>query len=42
MGWVFITLNADAPDVADQLSTVEEMICPPGLPAFNYHTIHQG
>ncbi len=92
LGWVFVTLNADAPDVADQLSQVEDMIadydmanytetffetpvwdtnwklraenfmesyhlpvchadtvgglsrledmdCPPGLPAFNYHTI---
>ena len=92
LGWVFVTLNADAPDVADQLSDVEAMIadydmanyeetffethvwdtnwkvlaenfmesyhlpvchagtvgafskleemdCPPGLPAFNYHTI---
>lgn len=92
LGWVFVTLNADAPDVADQLSKVEElvgdydmanytqtffethrwntnwkvlaenfmesyhlpvchagtigglskldeMICPPGEDAFNYHTI---
>ena len=92
LGWVFISLNADAPDVSDQLkqveemvagydmtnyteaffeehvwdtnwkvlaenfmesyhlpvchagtigglSKLEEMICPPGLPAFNYHTI---
>ncbi|WGI21159.1 SRPBCC family protein [Amylibacter sp. IMCC11727] len=92
LGWVFVTLNSDAPDVADQLSDVEAMIadydmanyqetffethvwdtnwkvlaenfmesyhlpvchagtvgafskleemdCPPGLPAFNYHTI---
>jgi len=92
LGWVFVTLNADAPHVADQLrevehmvagydmtnyaetfyeehvwdtnwkvlaenfmesyhlpvchagtigglSKLEEMVCPPGLPAFNYHTI---
>lgn len=92
LGWVFVTLNEDAPDVADQLSQVEDMVagydmtnysetfyeehiwdtnwkvlaenfmesyhlpvchagtigglskledmvCPPGLPAFNYHTI---
>jgi phenylpropionate dioxygenase-like ring-hydroxylating dioxygenase large terminal subunit len=92
LGWVFVTLNPDAPSVADQLqqveamvagydmtnyteafyevhvwdtnwkvlaenfmesyhlpvchagtigglSKLEEMICPPGLPAFNYHTI---
>ena len=92
LGWVFITLNPDAPAVADQLAQVEDliagydmtnyaevffeehlwdtnwkvlaenfmesyhlpvchagtigglskledMICPPGLPAFNYHTI---
>ncbi|MEJ6710287.1 MAG: Rieske 2Fe-2S domain-containing protein [Amylibacter sp.] len=92
LGWVFVSLNSDAPDVADQLSQVEDMIgdydmanyqetffeshvwdtnwkvlaenfmesyhlpvchagtvgafskleemdCPPGLPAFNYHTI---
>ncbi len=92
LGWVFITLNADAPAVATQLiqvedliagydmenytevffeehlwdtnwkvlaenfmesyhlpvchagtigglSKLEDMICPPGLPAFNYHTI---
>ncbi|WP_120501849.1 aromatic ring-hydroxylating dioxygenase subunit alpha [Roseovarius sp. EL26] len=92
LGWVFITLNVDAPPVAEQLAQVEEliggydmtnyteafyeehvwdtnwkvlaenfmesyhlpvchagtigglskledMICPPGLPAFNYHTI---
>lgn len=92
LGWVFVTLNGDAPDVADQLSPVDDMIadydmasytetffethiwdtnwkvlaenfmesyhlpvchagtigglskleemdCPPGLPAFNYHTI---
>ena len=92
LGWVFVSLNSEAPDVADQLSQVEEMIgdydmanyqetffeshvwdtnwkvlaenfmesyhlpvchagtvgafskleemdCPPGLPAFNYHTI---
>ena len=92
LGWVFVTLNPDAPDVADQLSKVEElvgdynmtaytqsffethrwntnwkvlaenfmesyhlpvchagtigglskldeMICPPGEDAFNYHTI---
>ncbi len=92
LGWVFISLNADAPDVSDQLkqvedmvagydmtnyteaffeehiwdtnwkvlaenfmesyhlpvchagtigglSKLEEMVCPPGLPAFNYHTI---
>lgn len=92
LGWTFVSLNPDAPDVADQLSQVEEMIsgydmtnyteafyeehvwdtnwkvlaenfmesyhlpvchagtigglskledmvCPPGLPAFNYHTI---
>jgi len=92
LGWVFITLNADAPTVAEQLkdveamvagydmtnyteafyeehvwdtnwkvlaenfmesyhlpvchagtigglSKLEEMICPPGEPAFNYHTI---
>ncbi|SLN11456.1 3-phenylpropionate/cinnamic acid dioxygenase subunit alpha [Roseovarius albus] len=92
LGWVFITLNIDAPPVAEQLSQVEElirgydmtnyteafyeehvwdtnwkvlaenfmesyhlpvchagtigglskledMVCPPGLPAFNYHTI---
>ena len=92
LGWVFITLSADAPDVATQLADVEDMIagydmtnytqtfyeehvwdtnwkvlaenfmesyhlpvchagtigglskledmvCPPGLPAFNYHTI---
>ena len=92
LGWVFVTLNNAAPDVADQLSQVakmiadydmasytetffethiwdtnwkvlaenfmesyhlpvchagtigglsklEDMICPPGLPAFNYHTI---
>ncbi|MGH1578006.1 aromatic ring-hydroxylating oxygenase subunit alpha [Planktotalea sp.] len=92
LGWVFVSLNADAPDVATQISQVEDMvagydmtnytetfyeehvwdtnwkvlaenfmesyhlpvchagtigglskledmICPPGLPAFNYHTI---
>lgn len=92
LGWVFITLNADAPTVAEQLkdvesmvagydmtnyteafyeehvwdtnwkvlaenfmesyhlpvchagtigglSKLEDMICPPGEPAFNYHTI---
>jgi phenylpropionate dioxygenase-like ring-hydroxylating dioxygenase large terminal subunit len=92
LGWVFVTLNPDAPDVADQLAKVEElvgdynmtaytqsffethrwntnwkvlaenfmesyhlpvchagtigglskldeMICPPGEDAFNYHTI---
>ena len=92
LGWVFVTLDADAPSVAKQLhaveemiagydmtnytetfyeehvwdtnwkvlaenfmesyhlpvchagtigglSKLEEMICPPGLPAFNYHTI---
>jgi len=92
LGWVFISLNADAPDVSDQLQAVadmiegydmanysesfyeehvwdtnwkvlaenfmesyhlpvchagtigglsklEDMVCPPGLPAFNYHTI---
>lgn len=92
LGWVFVSLNSEAPDVADQLSQVEDMIgdydmanyqetffeshvwdtnwkvlaenfmesyhlpvchagtvgafskleemdCPPGLPAFNYHTI---
>ncbi len=92
LGWVFVTLNPDAPDVVDQLAQVEEMVgdydmanyqetffethvwdtnwkvlaenfmesyhlpvchagtvgafskleemdCPPGLPAFNYHTI---
>lgn len=92
LGWVFVTLNPDAPEVAEQLAQVEEMvgdydmanyqetffethvwdtnwkvlaenfmesyhlpvchaatvgalskledmICPPGLPAFNYHTI---
>ena len=92
LGWVFVTLNDDAPDVADQLRQVEDliagydmtnytetfyeehvwdtnwkvlaenfmesyhlpvchagtigglsklddMVCPPGLPAFNYHTI---
>ncbi len=92
LGWVFITLNTEAPTVADQLSQVadmvegydmtnyteafyeehvwdtnwkvlaenfmesyhlpvchagtigglsklEDMVCPPGLPAFNYHTI---
>ena len=92
LGWVFITLNNAAPDVADQLhavesmidgydmtnysesfyeehvwdtnwkvlaenfmesyhlpvchagtigglSKLEDMVCPPGLPAFNYHTI---
>jgi phenylpropionate dioxygenase-like ring-hydroxylating dioxygenase large terminal subunit len=92
LGWVFITLNADAPAVAEQLkdveamvagydmtnyteafyeehvwdtnwkvlaenfmesyhlpvchagtigglSKLEDMICPPGEPAFNYHTI---
>ena len=92
LGWVFVTLNPDAPPVATQLQQVEElvagydmtnytetfyeehvwdtnwkvlaenfmesyhlpvchagtigglskledMICPPGLPAFNYHTI---
>ena len=92
LGWVFVTLNADAPAVAEQLAEVaaliagydmtnytetfyeehvwdtnwkvlaenfmesyhlpvchagtigglsklEEMVCPPGLPAFNYHTI---
>ncbi|EBA03014.1 Rieske 2Fe-2S domain protein [Rhodobacterales bacterium HTCC2150] len=92
LGWVFVSLNADAPNVADQLkdveglidgydmesytetffethvwdtnwkvlaenfmesyhlpvchagtigglSKLEEMVCPPGLPAFNYHTI---
>jgi phenylpropionate dioxygenase-like ring-hydroxylating dioxygenase large terminal subunit len=92
LGWVFVTLNSDAPDVSQQLAQVEEMvgdydmanyqetffethvwdtnwkvlaenfmesyhlpvchagtvgalskledmICPPGLPAFNYHTI---
>ncbi len=92
LGWVFVTLNADAPPVAARLAQVEEMIagfdmtnytetfyedhlwdtnwkvlaenfmesyhlpvchgdtvgslskledmvCPPGLPAFNYHTI---
>ena len=92
LGWVFITLNPSAPDVAEQLSQVEglisgydmtrytetfyeehvwdtnwkvlaenfmesyhlpvchagtigglskleEMVCPPGLRAFNYHTI---
>jgi phenylpropionate dioxygenase-like ring-hydroxylating dioxygenase large terminal subunit len=92
LGWVFITLNADAPTVAEQLkdvekmvagydmtnyteafyeehvwdtnwkvlaenfmesyhlpvchagtigglSKLEDMVCPPGEPAFNYHTI---
>lgn len=92
LGWVFVTLSAETPDVADQLAEVEEMIggfdmtnysqtffeehvwdtnwkvlaenfmesyhlpvchagtigglsrledmiCPPGSPAFNYHTI---
>jgi len=92
LGWVFVTLNPKAPDVAEQLAQVEDMvgdydmanyqetffethvwdtnwkvlaenfmesyhlpvchagtvgalskledmICPPGLPAFNYHTI---
>ncbi|MEM7268062.1 MAG: SRPBCC family protein [Pseudomonadota bacterium] len=92
LGWAFVTLNSDAPPVAEALSTVEdlvgdygmedytetffethiwntnwkvlaenfmesyhlpvchagtigglskldEMVCPPGLPAFNYHTI---
>jgi len=92
LGWVFVTLNESAPDVADQLqqvedmvagydmtnyaqtfyeehvwdtnwkvlaenfmesyhlpvchagtigglSKLEDMVCPPGLPAFNYHTI---
>ena len=92
LGWVFVTLNVDAPDVAEQLAQVEgmvagydmtnytetfyeehewdtnwkvlaenfmesyhlpvchaatvgalsrleDMVCPPGLPAFNYHTI---
>jgi phenylpropionate dioxygenase-like ring-hydroxylating dioxygenase large terminal subunit len=92
LGWAFVTLNPDAPTVAEQLSAVEalvagydmtnytetfyeehvwdtnwkvlaenfmesyhlpvchagtigglskleDMICPPGLPAFNYHTI---
>jgi len=92
LGWVFVTLNADAPPVAEELAEVaemtagydmtnytetfyeehvwdtnwkvlaenfmesyhlpvchagtigglsklEEMICPPGRPAFNYHTI---
>ena len=92
LGWVFVTLNPDAPDVATQLSDIEQMVagydmtnytetfyeehvwdtnwkvlaenfmesyhlpvchaatvgalsrledmvCPPGLPAFNYHTI---
>ncbi|MCG6903181.1 MAG: Rieske 2Fe-2S domain-containing protein [Rhodobacter sp.] len=92
LGWVFISLNDDAPDVAGQLQPVEDliagydmtnytetfyeehvwdtnwkvlaenfmesyhlpvchagtigglsrlddMVCPPGLPAFNYHTI---
>jgi phenylpropionate dioxygenase-like ring-hydroxylating dioxygenase large terminal subunit len=92
LGWVFVTLNPEAPAVADQLAQVEDlvagydmtnytetfyeehvwdtnwkvlaenfmesyhlpvchagtigglskledMICPPGLPAFNYHTI---
>jgi phenylpropionate dioxygenase-like ring-hydroxylating dioxygenase large terminal subunit len=92
LGWVFVTLNPDAPPVATQLAQVEdmisgydmtnytetfyeshiwdtnwkvlaenfmesyhlpvchagtigglskldEMVCPPGLPAFNYHTI---
>ncbi|WP_371225157.1 aromatic ring-hydroxylating oxygenase subunit alpha [Roseovarius sp. 2305UL8-3] len=92
LGWVFVTLNAEAPAVAEQLkqvedmvagydmtnytesfyeehvwdtnwkvlaenfmesyhlpvchagtigglSKLEDMICPPGLPAFNYHTI---
>ena len=92
LGWVFVTLNAEAPAVADKLSEVagmiagydmtryteaffeehvwdtnwkvlaenfmesyhlpvchagtigglsklEEMVCPPGRPAFNYHTI---
>lgn len=92
LGWAFVTLSADAPAVAEQLSAVEtlvagydmtnytetfyeehiwdtnwkvlaenfmesyhlpvchagtigglskleEMVCPPGLPAFNYHTI---
>ncbi|MEM9044926.1 MAG: SRPBCC family protein [Pseudomonadota bacterium] len=92
LGWVFVTLNPDAPKVADQLASVErligdydmasytetffethlwdtnwkvlaenfmesyhlpvchagtigglskleEMVCPPGEPAFNYHTI---
>ncbi|MBE1283544.1 MAG: Rieske 2Fe-2S domain-containing protein [Rhodobacteraceae bacterium] len=92
LGWVFVTLNNDAPPVAEQLrevedmiagydmtnyteafyeehvwdtnwkvlaenfmesyhlpvchagtigglSRLEDMVCPPGLPAFNYHTI---
>jgi len=92
LGWVFVSLNEDAPDVVDQLqqvedliagydmtnyaetfyeehvwdtnwkvlaenfmesyhlpvchagtigglSKLEDMVCPPGLPAFNYHTI---
>ena len=92
LGWAFVSLNPDAPDVADQLAQVEELVgdydmanytetffethvwdtnwkvlaenfmesyhlpvchagtigglskleemdCPPGLPAFNYHTI---
>ncbi|MAD94686.1 MAG: (2Fe-2S)-binding protein [Rhodobacteraceae bacterium] len=92
LGWVFVTLNPDAPDVSNQLAQVENMVgdydmanyqetffethvwdtnwkvlaenfmesyhlpvchagtvgafskldemeCPPGLPAFNYHTI---
>lgn len=26
LGWVFVTLNADAPDVADQLAKVEELV----------------
>jgi phenylpropionate dioxygenase-like ring-hydroxylating dioxygenase large terminal subunit len=92
LGWIMVTLNADAPSVSEQfadvqaliddygmesyietfrethiwntnwkilaenfmesyhlpvchaatiggLSKLEEMVCPPGLPAFNYHTI---